>query len=356
MPKAKKLPSGNWRVQVYSHKNENGRPVYRSFTAATKKEAEFLAAQFVNGKSSGNVPANITLRQAARKFIDGRDNVLSPSTINGYEKILRTAMPEIWDMKVSAVTSEKLQNAVNRYAKEPSERTGRPRSAKTVTNAYGFVVSVLTEFNPDFKANVRLPSKQKKYRDYPEPEDVIKAIKGTNVELPCMLAMWLSLTMSEVRGIRCLRDIKDGVLTVRAAILDVAGEHIDRQQTKVDSRTRRHVIPGYIMQLIESQETYIKAKETGEDRHLIDKTGSVIYKRFVKAMKDSGLEPIRFHDLRHMSASIMLQLGVPDKYAMERGGWKTDKVMKSVYQHTFSSGREKSDTKINEFFESIISD
>jgi hypothetical protein len=31
----------------------------------------------------------------------------------------------------------------------------------------------------------------------------------------------------------------------------------------------------------------------------------------------------RFHDLRHLNAAVMLKLSVPDKYALERGGWST---------------------------------
>ena len=55
-----------------------------------------------------------------------------------------------------------------------------------------------------------------------------------------------------------------------------------------------------------------------------------------------------------MSASIMLALGVPDKYAMERGGWSTPNVMKSVYQHTFSAEREKADKRIDDYFTGLI--
>ena len=44
MAKAKKLPSGRWRIQVYDYTGENGKIYRKSFTAETKKEAEFLAA------------------------------------------------------------------------------------------------------------------------------------------------------------------------------------------------------------------------------------------------------------------------------------------------------------------------
>lgn len=43
MAKAKQLPSGNWRVQVYDYTDSIGKRHYKSFTAETKKEANFLS-------------------------------------------------------------------------------------------------------------------------------------------------------------------------------------------------------------------------------------------------------------------------------------------------------------------------
>ena len=52
--------------------------------------------------------------------------------------------------------------------------------------------------------------------------------------------------------------------------------------------------------------------------------------------------------------SVMLMLNIPDKYAMERGGWKTPYVMHEVYQHTFSKERQNVDAVINRYFEDIV--
>lgn len=58
--------------------------------------------------------------------------------------------------------------------------------------------------------------------------------------------------------------------------------------------------------------------------------------------------------LRHLNASVMLALGIPDKYAMERGGWATNSTLKNVYQHTFSAERDQVDEKIDNFFNDIL--
>ena len=61
-----------------------------------------------------------------------------------------------------------------------------------------------------------------------------------------------------------------------------------------------------------------------------------------------------YHDLRRLNASVMLMLGVPDKYAMECGGWSTDHVLKTVYQQTFSDERKRVDSMIDDYFDGII--
>ena len=47
MATAKKLPSGSWRCLVYTGTDINGRRKYKSFTAGTKREAEYLATQYM---------------------------------------------------------------------------------------------------------------------------------------------------------------------------------------------------------------------------------------------------------------------------------------------------------------------
>ena len=92
--------------------------------------------------------------------------------------------------------------------------------------------------------------------------------------------------------------------------------------------------------------------ESAED-FIVPLSRKTLYSRYTKLMKKHHIN-ITFHDLRHLNASIMLMLGIPDKYAMERGGWSTDCILKSVYQQTFSSERKKIDKIIDSYFNGIV--
>lgn len=342
MASAKKLPSGNWRCRAYIGRDETGKDRYKSFTAPTKKQAEALAAAYALHKKSEKT-VEITVGQAIDKYIESKENVLSPTTIDSYKRVRRNCLQSIIDTPVSKLTSNDMQIAVNL----DSSRL----SPKTVRNAYGFFTSAVKMFYPDFRVKVTLPAKQNKIKELPEASEIMKAVKSTEIELPCMLALWLSLRMSEVRGIR-YKDISGNVLTVRETVVTIDGKHIQKNQTKTFKSTRQLNVPEYILHLIESS----KPEDSSPDDFVIKMTGQSIYKRFVRILEKNHLPHITFHDLRHLNASVMLMLGIPDKYAMERGGWSSNYTLQNVYQHTFSAERQKVDDKINRYFESVLSE
>ena len=51
---------------------------------------------------------------------------------------------------------------------------------------------------------------------------------------------------------------------------------------------------------------------------------------------------------------MLLELGILEKYAMERGGWSTPSTLQNVYQHTFSKQRKLVDDKVDRYFEEFL--
>ena len=87
MAKAKKLPSGSYRCQVYDYTDGQGKRHYKSFTAATKKEAEYAAAEFALDKKEKPSLPEYTLKMAIENYCNLKSNVLSPATIREYRRM-----------------------------------------------------------------------------------------------------------------------------------------------------------------------------------------------------------------------------------------------------------------------------
>ena len=215
----------------------------------------------------------------------------------------RTRFDSIGGMDIADFSSAEAQKFINALS--------ATLSPKSVKNVWGLLLPAIQMQDPDRRISVTLPAKRRIVRDIPIAKNVIRAIRGTDVELPAMLAMWLSLRMSEIRGIR-YSDINRGVLTIRQTI--VRGENGDcvRDQTKTYGSPRRLTLPKYLKDLI----------GTGDpDERVIKQSSQLIYKHFVKVIEAAVLPHMRFHDLRHLNAYVLLELGGPEKYALEGGGW-----------------------------------
>lgn len=336
MANAKKLPSGSWRVNQYIGKDENGKRIYKSFTAPTKKEAEFLAAEYV--AKNRYCQKSMTVAEAIDRYIESKDGILSPTTINGYRNIRNNHLKGILNIKIDKITREEIQREINAESKK--------HSAKTVSNVHGLLAAAISMQNPDFILRTTLPRKVKEIKkDLPTSEEIARALRGTPAELPALCSMCLCLRLSEVRGIR-KSAIEGDFLRIDQVIVTVRGEHIKKELAKTDA-TRR---------IVELPPVLKKRILACDGDYMTNMTGRMIYAHFVKAMKDAGLQGVRFHDLRHIAASDMHELGLSDRIAAERGGWSGTQTVQHVYQHTFSRDRVIAEKTMVDFYEKILSD
>ena len=337
--KAEKLPSGKYRTRVYCGKDSTGRQIKKSFTAETEWEAMKMAKDFKD-KRDIEKTSGLTVRQAEKAYIDSRRNLIEETTLMGYECFHRTALQSIKEISLKELTPIDIQNAVN----EDAVRL----SPKSVRNAYSFFKSVLNfhECNINLK-HIRLPKMIKKEKELPDFETIFQIVKGTESELPVLLAAWLSLRIGEITGLQ-FRDVdKDKIKIRRTVIMTADGDKV-RESCKTDKSRRTIQLPPYIMKLI------MKIPHEHDTDFIIPVTRKAVYSRFKRLIQKHGIE-MTFHDLRHLNASVMLMLGVPDKYAIERGGWSTEYVLKNVYQQTFSSEKKRVDNLIDDYFNKIVS-
>lgn len=309
-------------------------------TGTTPEEVIIKATKWLKNIEEECVP--YTVREAMLQFIDSRSRVLEPTTLCNYNEIVRNKLQYLMDIKLEKLTSRDIQTAINIDAQRLSH--------KSIKNAYGFLKAVLKANDIDIKlGSIRLPKREVKERKLPTADMIYAIVKGTDSELPVLLAMWSSLRIGEVAGLQ-FRDV-DPVkmrLYVRREIVKTDNGWIETNHCKTVKSTRYVNLPVYIYQLIQS------VPHNKDTDRIINVTPNTIRKRFKKLLRKNGIEDIRFHDCRHIFASTAAMLNVPEKYAMEMGGWSTPDVYKNVYQETFDSERTKADNVIDEYFNGII--
>lgn len=325
-PRPVELPSGKWRCQVMVDGKRFD--VIEDDPATAHAKALAVKAGLLEQEKS---PKDLTVGEAIDRYIESKDAVLSPSTVAGYKRVRVNVLQELMDIRLSDLTQETVQRAINRMA--------RDKSPKSVRNAHGLLSAALSMYCPNMALRTTLPQKERYETAVPSGEEIEKimaAVAQTKDELPILLAVWMGLRMSEILGLKW-DDIDGDVLHIRRAKVD-EGE----KTTKTYSSKRDLPIPLHIKNLLENTPK--------KSEYIVPLSRRTLYCRFQSACKKAGIQHYRFHDLRHAQASVMLLLNVPDKYAMERMGHASTKMLKTVYQHTMATEQVEVAKKVDAYF------
>lgn len=271
-------------------------------------------------------------------YINNKTNVLSPSTIRGYRNIRNNQLQAVVDLPLGRLTQAHVQEAVNDDAET--------HTPKTVRNAHGFLSSVLVEQGIAWSLNTKLPAKVKKIITVPEHDDVklfLAATSNPRLIACILLAAILGLRRSEICALTW-DDYQEGKLTVnKAMVMNEHGKWVVKAP-KSYAGTRTLEVPGFVAERINA------LPRCGE--HILPIVPTTITGAFYDLNKRLGTK-VRYHDLRHYNASVMLALGVPDKYAMERIGDATEHMFKAVYQHVMRDKQQQVATLVTGHFTNI---
>jgi len=272
-------------------------------------------------------------------------------TYQGYEGLIRLyALPSIGELPLEDVRPLHLQSL---YASLMNDRVP-PISAGTVLNlhlvltqAFGQAVRWgLLDRSPVTGAQPPRPRR-------PEPAVVdaelatriLAAARGQAIELPVAIAIATGMRRGEILGLRW-RDLDEdlSVAHVRRTLQSTkAGAVFEDPKTR---RSRRAVaLPRFLHPYLSHQreDQDRRRAELGErwqETDLVVDAGdgaavspvnlSSVWPRFLRR---AGLPHVRFHDLRHGHATLMLMRGVHPKVVSERLGHSSIGITLDTYSH-----------------------
>ena len=346
-PTPRKLPSGNWNCVVMVD------GVRHSITHRDKEICQAKAMAVQSGlMQKEEKKSKITLEKAIDSYLQIKSQVLSPSTIVGYEAVKNERFKGLMQRDIYSITKKDLQFAVNQECTIKSERTGRFLSPKTVMNAFGLIRPVLKSYGID-ASDIILPQTIKKDRGYVQADEIAKlidVIRGDLCEVQILMALWLGMRRSEIMGLHwdCV-DYKHKWLVIkRTLVLNKDKEWVLKDGAKNRSSQRKVKCPDYILDKL-------KEKQNGRtEGPCFTNHPNTILKRLQRACELAGVTDTTVHGLRHTNAAVMRSIGISDAHAMERGGWLQENTYKNTYSYVFESNSEREDDLIDGYFESKI--
>jgi integrase len=175
------------------------------------------------------------------------------------------------------------------------------------------------------------------------------SVRGDRLEALYTVGLALGLRQGEILGLRWSDvDLDGGELRVAQALQRVNGRLQFVEPKSITSR-RTVRLPNTVIRALRSHrvrqlEERLLAPDRWEKSDLVFTTsfgspldGRSVTRRFQAALEKAGLPRLRFHDLRHTAASIMLAQGISPRVVMETLGHSQISLTMNTYSHVMPS-------------------
>lgn len=340
----------------------------------TKKEAEKTVAIILNQLEKGTYvkPDKLTVSEYMDKWLKeyAQTNVRY-STYKRYEQIIRVQIkPYMGHIELGKLNPLTIQEFYT-YCKEKLNN-----SATSIRHYHSLLHKALNQavkwrlisVNP--VEAVEAPKKEEKQLqvyDQEQLNNLLERIKGMSVYYPVMLAATTGMRLGEIAGLTWDNvDLDKGIIYVKTQLQEVNG-HLEVLPLKSKSSNRKIVLLDFTIKelkrlRIEQKENKLKYGEYYTDSNFvicIKETGlpytpQYISRNFRRVLKEYGvckdlnIPYIRFHDLRHTHATLMLKANIHPKIVAERLGHSTINLTLNTYSHVLPDMQQEAINKLND--------
>jgi len=307
-------------------------------------------------KSNGELSADMLFADYMELWLEVVRNSIEITTFSSYTQMVKGKIVPYFrktGVKLGELQARHIQSFYLYELKTVSASTVIHEHAN-IHKALKYAVKMdLIPYNPADK--VERPKKQKYIADYyrlEELEQLFEATKDHPYSLLIQITAFYGLRRSEALGLKWdAIDFEQGTIsvkrTVTSTIIDGKYQEFEQQSAKTKSSLRTLPLIGsfreYFMQVKEAQELnkqvcgncynyeydgFVFVDELGERMRVEYLTNA-----FPKFLESHGLRRMRFHDLRHSCASLLLANGVPLKHIQEWLGHSDFTTTANIYAH-----------------------
>ncbi len=191
---------------------------------------------------------------------------------------------------------------------------------------------------------------------------LLKALQGQQLEALVSLALATGMRRGELLALRWSEvDMENGSIWVQRTVDRLPGYGYHESEPKSDSSRRFILLPSRMVEVLKQHrakqlEAQQQAGSKWQNLDLVF-SGSGggfiglnrINQRFNAAVKAAGLPAMRFHDLRHSAATLLLTMGVHPKVVQELLGHSRISMTMDLYSHVLPSMQREAMDGMDDF-------
>lgn len=327
--------------------------------AGTKREAEAEMRRWLHELETGIYikTDNITFGEFLERWLEHAAHQVAPKTLHRYDEMIRVrVIPALGQIPLKELQVIHLQNFYSQLLSNGSRMDGKEGglSRQTVLHHHRVIRTALGtavdwQLVPrNVAASAQPPRPDKKEMQILTEQQVgelLALVRGTAYYMPILLAVTTGMRRGEIYGLRWQDVDFGGTITVKQSAQYTKKEGLFFKEPKTKKSLRRIAIEA---RLIEEMRRH--RAEQIENMRLLGSAyknsglvicaadGSPVHpdsisKWFPIFLRENGLPSIRFHDLRHTHASILIKQGVHAKVISERLGHASVSITMDTYGH-----------------------
>ena len=303
--------------------------------------------------------ADILFCDYLRQWVNEHRPNITQTTYEGYVNYLDKHLYPYYSGLAIKIFDLKPIHIQNYYALKLVKDDNKGLSANTLKKHHSLVRKCLQHalqmnlilYNPADRITLpRIERYQGQAYTVAQAKQLLDASKGGTAEVPIFLALQFGLRRSEVLGLKWgAVDFENEVIHIRHTVTSVRTSRIERDGTKNRSSMRTLPMLGESKKFLQA----VKARQE-EERQLCGAgyadgdyvcrwpdgkpySTAIISHSFTRLIKRLGMPVIRYHDLRHSAASILISLGCNVKEVSVFLGHNNVSTTLDIYAHLFNS-------------------
>lgn len=349
---------------VISYKDEYGKYKQKWIKTPFKERGnktrakEFLNQELLNfskemeERNAKALLGNITFLQWMESFVEKKKFEVSKVTYVGYKRTLNVIKLFFGkETKLKDITHTEIEQFFLFLKQERQNKNATVKYYSTVIypalkQAYlqGYILK-----NPvDFMAPIKNEKTRHSYYNKKDLKKLFKVMKGHTAQLAIKIAAFYGLRRSELIGLKWQSiDFYNKIIKIENKLLIVEKEVISTNVLKTSASHRAlPLLPEIEKNLKQHLQNIEKNKAELENAYnfqfeefvFVNQFGNLLRPHYVSQslrniIKKHNLKKIRFHDLRHSCASLLLANGVGIKQIQEWLGHSNFNTTADIYSH-----------------------
>ena len=310
--------NGYWHM-IIIYRDEMGNRKERSFTTHLKAKGNRRKAEEMLFEKRSQITAELDTRRNAKGiYVDAYlehwlgliQPTVSPTTFKAYSPICPYFQK--MNLPICDLAPKHIAAYYDSLLKRGLSTTTVRRHHANLHKALG--CAVIDGLLPENPANRVVPPKvapyTASYYSKAECQQLLAAVQGTDLELPVTLALLLGLRRSEVLGLKWEAiDFHCHTVHISHTVNEITGGIVARNVTKRKSSHRTLPLSPAVEQLLMPYR-----KESGYvclNAHNELLKPSRLTSKFKSLLRENNLREIRYHDLRHTCAALLIAARMP---------------------------------------------